>query len=175
LPYCYILLFLLYKSAVKYKEAANIDRVISVELLTPETDPDSILTTIIEANMIYGPYGTDNPISPCIQKKDYNSIVSYSKNFPKPFIKATEIPEDGYPIYRRYNNRRFKVVKVRGCEVRVNNYYIMLYNPYLSRKYAAHINVEICNSVKAIKYIHKYIYKGTNQITLRVAQPVNIT
>ncbi len=31
-----------------------------------------------------------------------------------------------------------------------------------------HINVEVCVSVKAIKYIHKYIYKGNDRTTLEV-------
>jgi len=48
------------------------------------------------------------------------------------------------------------------------------YNPYLSRKYHAHINVEICSSVRAIKYIHKYIYKGTDRSTIQLSRlPVN--
>ena len=36
----------------------------------------------------------------------------------------------------------------------------MPYNPYLTKKYNAHINVEVCSSVKAIKYLFKYVYKG---------------
>ena len=38
----------------------------------------------------------------------------------------------------------------------------MPYNPYLSKKYRYHINVEACSSVKACKYLFKYIYKGNN-------------
>lgn len=34
------------------------------------------------------------------------------------------------------------------------------YNAYLLLKYNAHINVEVCTSLKTIKYIYKYIYKG---------------
>ena len=33
-----------------------------------------------------------------------------------------------------------------------------------------HINVEICASVKAIKYIHKYIYKGHDRTTLEITR-----
>ena len=36
----------------------------------------------------------------------------------------------------------------------------MPYNPFLIRYFEAHINVEICASVKSVKYLHKYVYKG---------------
>jgi hypothetical protein len=43
------------------------------------------------------------------------------------------------------------------------------YNPYLIRRYKAHINVEICITVQAIKYIHKYVYKRRDKATLEIA------
>jgi hypothetical protein len=43
------------------------------------------------------------------------------------------------------------------------------YNPYLIRRYKAYINVEICITVQAVKYIHKYIYKGRDRATLEIA------
>jgi hypothetical protein len=43
------------------------------------------------------------------------------------------------------------------------------YNPYLIRRYKAHINVEIYTTVQAIKYIHKYVYKGRDKATLEIA------
>ena len=36
----------------------------------------------------------------------------------------------------------------------------MPYNPYLTLKYNAHINLELCSTVKSVKYLYKYIYKG---------------
>jgi hypothetical protein len=43
------------------------------------------------------------------------------------------------------------------------------YNPYLIRRYKAHINVEIYTTVQAIKYIHKYVYKRRDKTTLEIA------
>lgn len=37
-------------------------------------------------------------------------------------------------------------------------------------KYNAHINVEICNSVLAIKYLYKYVYKGHDRATIALSQ-----
>ena len=35
-------------------------------------------------------------------------------------------------------------------------------------RYDCHINIKICPSIKAIKYIHKYIYKGHDCATLEM-------
>ena len=35
-------------------------------------------------------------------------------------------------------------------------------------RYNCHINVEICSSVEAVKYIHKYIYKGHDRTTVEI-------
>ena len=42
------------------------------------------------------------------------------------------------------------------------------YNPYLTTKYDCHINVKICSSISAIKYLFKYIYKGHDHATVEI-------
>ena len=42
----------------------------------------------------------------------------------------------------------------------IDNSWIVPYNPYFSLKYNCHINVESCASVKSVKYLFKYVYKG---------------
>jgi hypothetical protein len=37
-----------------------------------------------------------------------------------------------------------------------DNRWVVPFNPYLSLRFSCHINVEICASIKAIKYLHKY-------------------
>lgn len=44
----------------------------------------------------------------------------------------------------------------------------MPYNPVLSHTFRTHINVESCNSVKSIKYICKYVNKGSDQAAFTV-------
>ncbi len=58
-------------------------------------------------------------------------------------------------------------------EVTLNNNWVVLCNSYLSKKYPAHINVEVYGSVRAVKYIHGYVCKGEGSVTLHVAQNPN--
>jgi hypothetical protein len=62
---------------------------------------------------------------------------------------------NGYPIYRRRNTGR--TVLVHGIEL--DNRWVVPHNVYLSTKYDAHINVEVCNNIRAVKYLFKYVYK----------------
>jgi hypothetical protein len=56
-----------------------------------------------------------------------------------------------------------------GDEGMYDNRWIVSYNPYLIRRYKAHINVEVYITIQAIKYIHKYVYKGRDKATLEIA------
>ena len=56
-----------------------------------------------------------------------------------------------------------------NTQYNVDNKWVVPYNnPFLSLKYSAHINVEIVNSVEAIKYLYKYITKGHDKVTFTV-------
>ena len=55
----------------------------------------------------------------------------------------------------------------------MDNRWIIPYSPYLTAKYYAHINVDVCTFIQSIKYIHKYIYKGNDYTTLQLATDSN--
>ena len=44
--------------------------------------------------------------------------------------------------------------------MKLDNRWVVPYNPYLLLKFNAHINVEIFSTVSAVKYLYKYVYKG---------------
>jgi len=49
-----------------------------------------------------------------------------------------------------------------------------LYNLHLATKYHAHINVEICSSISAVKYLYKYVYKGPDRAIAVVERRANM-
>ncbi|KAF0774395.1 hypothetical protein AaE_001905 [Aphanomyces astaci] len=54
-----------------------------------------------------------------------------------------------------------------------DNRYVAPYSPILCKIFDAHITVEFCYSVKAIKYIFKYIYKGSDQAVFEISNNSN--
>lgn len=92
-----------------------------------------------------------------------------SKRFPKAFSDHTVPSESGYPRYRRRNDPQTAFTKrLKGKDISVDNRWVVPYNPYLTWRYKAHINVEICRGVDVVKYITKYVYKGPDRTTLQL-------
>jgi hypothetical protein len=158
LPHCHILLWLQTKI-----QPDEIDKIISAKI--PNKDRDPILNEIVCKNMIHGPCGELNIISPCMNNG------KCSKKYPHKLVKDTQTGDDGYPTYRRRSpddGGYTAILKVRGqTKIVVDNRWVVPYCPVLSRCFNAHINVEYCHSVKAIKYICKY-NKGSDRATFSV-------
>ncbi|GFV93153.1 ATP-dependent DNA helicase [Trichonephila clavipes] len=131
----------------KIRDPEIIDLIVSAEL--PDKTVDPKLHEIVKSTMIHGPCGVFNPNAPCI----VDGVCKM--RYPKQFRDTTAENIDGYPMYRRRDNANHIVINGN-----VDNRWIAPYNPYLTKEYNAHINVEICSSIKSIKYIFKYVYKG---------------
>nr|XP_034195047.1 uncharacterized protein LOC117611219 [Osmia lignaria] len=115
--------------------------------------------------MIHGPCGLLNNNSPCI------SDGKCTKRYPRNLLAETITGNDGYPLYRRRSTEdggKSITLKVRNNDVEVDNRWVVPYSPLLSKTYKAHINVEYCNSVKSIKYICKYVNKGSDMAVFGV-------
>ncbi|GBP05743.1 ATP-dependent DNA helicase PIF1 [Eumeta japonica] len=157
LPHVHLLVWLVNKIRPN-----QIDKVISAEL--PDKDEDPILYEIVKKNMVHGPCGTLNPNSPCMRDS------KCSKKFPKSFQTQTITSDDGYPKYRRRSPEQGgKSATVRNRDI--DNRWIVPYNRLLLKIFDAHINVELCNSIKSIQYVTKYINKGSDQATFSIQSP----
>ncbi|KAH9112474.1 hypothetical protein AeMF1_013201 [Aphanomyces euteiches] len=167
LPHVHLLLWL--KEKIRPEQ---VDDIISAEIPDPVRDP--LLYKAVTENMIHGPYGIENPTCPCMK----DGVCT--KRYPKQFVDATQTDQDGYPLYHRRSPAKGgqTFTKKIGKKVFViDNRYVVPYSPLLSKIFNAHINIEFCHSVKAIKYICKYIYKGSDyaiyEITTNNPIPIN--
>ncbi|GFU82916.1 ATP-dependent DNA helicase [Trichonephila clavipes] len=136
-----------------------IDKVICAEL--PDSILDPALYEITSTTMTQGPCRHINKSSPCMLNGNCR------KKYPRCFRKETQTGEDGYPQYRRRSPEDCGII-TQIKDNNVDNRWVVPYNPVLSHTFNAHINVEFCNSVKSIKYICKYVNKGTDQATFSV-------
>ena len=141
--------------------AERVDKIVSCDVPDKETDQD--LHKLVGLHMLHGPCGELNPGCPCMFSPKFPGKCS--KQFPFPFCEETQVETDGYPQYRRpshgpvfpwikRNNRFYRDVDCR---------WVVPYNSYLLRKYQCHLNVQTACSIKSVKYIYKYIYKGQDR------------
>lgn len=158
LPHAHILIWL--KTKI---QPDQIDDVICAEIPNPEQDP--LLFDIVTKNMVHGPCGALNPQSPCMVDG------KCSKRYPRDLTNETRTGNDGYPQYRRRKPNfggHTATIRMRNGEMEIDNRWIVPYSPLLSKTFQAHINVEYCNSVKSIKYICKYVNKGSDMAVFGV-------
>ncbi|XP_066923007.1 uncharacterized protein, partial [Clytia hemisphaerica] len=158
LPHAHMLITL--EDGDKIRSPEDIDSLICAEI--PDINEDPELYETIKATMIHGPCGAINPNSPCMEDGHC------SKEYPKEFSDETIMANNGYPIYKRREDGR--TVTVRNMEL--DNRWVVPYNPWASKKYNCHINVEACTSIKAIQYLFKYIYKGHDQARIEIVEEI---
>lgn len=152
LPHAHILVTLKEKLSTSDK----IDEYISAEIPDPETDQE--LYDIVTQNMIHGP---------CNERCLVNGKCS--KYYPKDFREETVLNADGYPFYRRRNDGR--TILKRGTLF--DNRHVVPYCPQLLKIFNCHINVEVVSSIKSVKYLHKYVYKGHDSATVIIENTPN--
>lgn len=93
-----------------------------------------------------------------------------SKKYPKNFISETQLSTNGYPLYRRRSpdcggQTATVSIRLQGSYTTqcIDNKWIVPYNKLLLRSMNCHCNVEVCMSIRSIKYVLKYVHKGCDQ------------
>ena len=114
LLHIHILVFLSPDHRNQLLQPEIINHLISAELLTPNVDSDGHLSAVIQFVMLHEPCGLNFPDAPCMVIKGDGLPKVCSKRFPKPYSAETVIGDDGYPVYRRYDNEQVFTKRVNG-------------------------------------------------------------
>ena len=127
----------------------DVDEVISAEFPNKEQEPELFKKVRAYMTHICAP-------GRCIE---HGRCI---REFPKSVQPATEFLEDSFVAYRRRD-----IPSVDAPDKPVVTYqHVVPYNRLLIQLFDCHINVECCVSIKAFKYIYKYVYKGHDRVVL---------
>ena len=160
LPHAHILLIFDHDS--KPKSAKDVDRLVSAEI--PTGDDQQELRDFVESLMTHGPCGAANPFCPCMR----DGVCT--KNYPKQFQEETTWCEGGYTHYRRRES--VSSVNITHNDGIRGNRWVVPYNSWLLKKSKCQLDVEICTSIKAVKYLYKYTFKGPDCANMEIVNEV---
>ncbi|EFP03982.1 hypothetical protein CRE_30538 [Caenorhabditis remanei] len=149
--------------------AAQVDKIISAEV--PEfpisSDPDYEeklrYYELVKSLMVHFPC-KDDPAAYCKDgaKSHWNKCT---KGFPKKFSDSTVLTDNQYPDYKRTKKNQFTLYR-NGKEVKAGSDCVVAHPKGLLMKFGSHINMEVVSSVRFMKYIFKYIFKGNDRMLL---------
>jgi len=168
LSHLHYLVFL--QTDAQFLTAETINNIVCAELPNKSTEQGRELGRIIKSSMVHTFYAGGNLNAACMTKRDAGQVPICNKRYPRPFQTETVLEENGYPLYQWRDTGQFFIIPVYnagpGVTARIDNPRMVPYNPFLCLQYKAHINVEICGSIRAVKYIHKYIYRCKETVVL---------
>lgn len=121
---------------------------------------------VVSELMMHGPCGKAFKNAPCNRQNGKCKIF-----FPKEYCPRTFVDKNGYVHYRR----RDTAATTMRQGVKLGNAYVVPYNRLLCLIFYAHINVEYCGWTMLIKYLFKYISKGTDRIVARITRAIGET
>ena len=180
MPHAHMLIILQNRHSIQ--TAQQIDQIVCAEIppnpediidIDPETQQvkrrqAERLRDIVLKNMVHGPCGKERPNNSCMYDSRGEITEKCQKSFPKEFVKETIRDEKKpCPLYKR------RSIEDGGLQIihnhrKIDNGWIVPYSPYLLLRYNCHINVEICASTKATKYLYKYLNKGGDRAMMRI-------
>ncbi|CDW58780.1 Helitron like N domain containing protein [Trichuris trichiura] len=130
----------------KTRSPNDVDRLVRAEF--PDSQAEPLLYEIVSKNVIHGLCRDFNPFGPCIVNR-----------FPKGFRDFADLEIESYPEYKRRDDSN----SMEYQDVRLDNRWVVHYDPCRTMMLREHIYVEVCATIDAVKYVLKYIYKGADR------------
>ena len=149
LPHAHFLIIL--KHGSKIRQPKHFDKFVCSEI-PPPSEP--YLRGVVLRHMMHGLCSLFNPENPYMVKY-CGKRVCRNRN-PREFTSFTKQSKYGYPLYKRRDID--EPVCIRGTDL--DNRWVISYNPYLLASFDFHMTVEICSTIKAIKYLYSIFTKG---------------
>lgn len=126
------------------------------------------LRELVLKNMVHGLCGKENDNALCMYNSDGDVTQVCSKSFPKDFVKQRIIDSDNSYAKHRRRSQEDGGIEAMYNDRTVDVSWVVPYSPYLLLRYDYHINVEICPSTRATKYLYKYVTKDGDRAMMKV-------
>lgn len=139
---------LIMEQSAKLNGPDDFDKYILAEILDEKKYP--LLHQLVCKHMMHGPCGVLNPKCACMIDRECRF------KYPRHFWESTQQGKDAYPVHRRRNDGHKVYIQKKWLD----NRWVVPYNPTLLMRYNCNIIVEVCCSIKSIRYLHKHVYKG---------------
>jgi len=117
--------------------------------------------------MMHGQCGLNNVNCPCMEDG------KYFKHYSMRTRDTTSLDGNGHVLYHCRNYSWYVKKCTRDQIFSLYTWWIVPYNPYLVRNFNCHINMEVCSSVKTIKYLKLYIFKGLHSGVVEMNEVMN--
>ncbi|KAF7807335.1 uncharacterized protein G2W53_039496 [Senna tora] len=150
LPHAHILPWLALED--KLTTTSQIGSIIFAEIYNANVHPER--HEAVKSFMIHGPCGASRTTA------SYMQNGKCSKHFPKKFSDRTLFNDDGYAKY----HCRYTCITVMKNGVELDNRFVVPYNSTLLLRYQAHINIELCNQSRSIKYLFNIVFCDEDEI-----------
>lgn len=166
LPHAHILIIL--EPRAHPTTVEQVDNIVSARLPDQEAEPE--LWETVTTCLLHAPCGRAHPDRPCMRDVNGRRVCRF--RYPKPFNEGTTFDENSWPRYGRPDDGR---VYVDSKGVHYTNQNVVPYNPWLTKKYNAHINVEVASALDSVKYLFKYVHKGRTRSVFTVSEESRVT
>ena len=169
LPHAHILVTLNRDYSITEEE---IDKYCVAEIPEVNNESDYELWRQVTSKMIHGPCGEFNIKAPCCQNDNHRC----EKRYPMKYQTRSYFDSTGTAIYKRRSKEqggKTAIINQRNGDnikqtLKIDNQWVVPYNPYLLRYFKCHINVEICSSIQVVKYLLWYPFKGDPRVMASV-------